>query len=301
MTSELETLLPLLTALSAKGSGRVSLADLAARAALSPAHFQRKFARVVGESPKEFTRRMQLEWAMVRLLTSDATVLDISIECGFESHAGFTRAFHAHFGHSPTRARRQMAGSELAERLRHARWLSHAGPCLRLFRASTRPRPREKERRMSYDITQQTTERTTVLYQTARVEHAEITSALGRMLPAVFEHATRNGIVLTGPPFARYVQWGPGMTTIEAGLAVAEGAAATGDIAVGTWQPGPAAVTVHTGPYDSLPEAHAAVETYLHEHGLQAGGPPREIYLTDPGEVPDAADWKTQIVWPIAQ
>ena len=129
---------------------------------------------------------------------------------------------------------------------------------------------------------------------------AEIAKALGEMLPAVFGYATAHAIAMAGPPFARYVQWGPGMVTIEAGLPVAEGAEGEGDIEVGVWEAGPAAVTMHTGPYDALHEAHAALETYLHEQGLQAGGAPREIYVTDPGEVPNPADWKTLVVWPIA-
>ena len=42
------------------------------------------------------------------------------------------------------------------------------------------------------------------------------------------------------------------------------------------------------------------VEQYLEEQGLEPSGALREIYLTDPGEVPDPADWKTQIIWPFA-
>ena len=34
---------------------------------------------------------------------------------------------------------------------------------------------------------------------------------------------------------------------------------------------------------------------------LNKAGPAREIYLTDPGEVPDPKDWKTQLVWPISE
>ena len=39
---------------------------------------------------------------------------------------------------------------------------------------------------------------------------------------------------------------------------------------------------------------------FLAEHGLRKSGAAREVYLTDPGEVPDPKQWKTQIVWPIA-
>ena len=56
---------------------------------------------------------------------------------------------------------------------------------------------------------------------------------------------------------------------------------------------------MHTGPYDGLGEAHAAVEQFLAEEKLQKAGAPREIYVTDPGEVPDPKDWKTQVIWPV--
>lgn len=41
------------------------------------------------------------------------------------------------------------------------------------------------------------------------------------------------------------------------------------------------------------------MEQFLAAHGLEKAGPPREIYVTDPGEVPDPAQWKTQLVWPV--
>jgi len=34
--------------------------------------------------------------------------------------------------------------------------------------------------------------------------------------------------------------------------------------------------------------------------GRSVGGPPWEIYLTDPGERPDPQTWETQIILPLA-
>lgn len=298
MATTLEELLPILAGLSRDREARVSLAELATQAGKSPSHFQRSFARVVGESPKQFGKRLQLECAAALLLTTTDTILDVALACGFDSHEGFTRAFADQFGRSPRAFRAQGLATDLAARLRHAEIITQVGPCLRLFR-TTLVTPSEA-RTMRYDITQQSIEETTVLFKRARVEHAKIAEALGQILPNVFVHATSTGIALVGPPFCRYVQWGPGMVTIEAGLPVAAGSVGTPEIEVAVWPASKAAVTVHTGPYDGLPDAHAALELYLHENGLIAGGPPREIYITDPGEVPDPAQWKTQIVWPLA-
>lgn len=40
-------------------------------------------------------------------------------------------------------------------------------------------------------------------------------------------------------------------------------------------------------------------QTWLVDSGASPGGAPWEVYLTDPGEVPDPADWKTQVLLPI--
>lgn len=58
-------------------------------------------------------------------------------------------------------------------------------------------------------------------------------------------------------------------------------------------------VAIHRGPYDGLPATFQAVEAWVREEGRSPGGPPMEIYLTDPGEHPDPATWETQVVLPV--
>jgi AraC-like DNA-binding protein len=59
----LEDLLPTLAKLAARRGERRSLAELAREAGTSESTFQRAFSRIVGESPKQYTRRLQLERA----------------------------------------------------------------------------------------------------------------------------------------------------------------------------------------------------------------------------------------------
>lgn len=42
--------------------------------------------------------------------------------------------------------------------------------------------------------------------------------------------------------------------------------------------------------------AYAEVEQWLKDNGKVASGPVREVYLSEPGAVPDPADWETHIV-----
>lgn len=80
----------------------LSLDVLSARASLSPAHFQRTFHALIGETPKKYVARLRLERAAFRLLIHDVTILEIGTDCGFQSHETFTRAFRRRFGMAPS-------------------------------------------------------------------------------------------------------------------------------------------------------------------------------------------------------
>lgn len=297
MAAELTQFLEILAEQAEDRGRRVSLAELAGRAGLSPSHFQRTFARLVGESPKTFVRRLQLEYAAAQLITTTGSILDVALESGFDSHEGFTRAFRAHFGSTP-RAFRAHGELDPGVRERHAALIQSVGPCLHLFRTSTNPDKAPKK--MNYDITRKSLEPLTLLCKEVSCTHAEIAESLGQCLPAAYGYAMGNSIPMLGPPITRYAKWGPGIVTMQGGVPVPAGTEAGDGLMVIELAATEAAVTVHTGSYDGLGDAHAALETFLHENGLESGGPPLEIYLTDPGEVPDPAEWKTMIQYPIA-
>ncbi len=76
--------------------------DLAGRLYLSRSHFDRVVGATAGESPGRFRRRVLLERAAFRLLTTRAGVLDVAVEAGYSSHEAFTRAFARAYGSSPS-------------------------------------------------------------------------------------------------------------------------------------------------------------------------------------------------------
>ena len=55
----------------------------------------------------------------------------------------------------------------------------------------------------------------------------------------------------------------------------------------------------HRGPYDRLPESYRLLEQVMSQSGLEPTDAPREIYVTDPQEVLDPAEYVTEIAWPI--
>ncbi|HET6714767.1 MAG TPA: AraC family transcriptional regulator [Actinomycetota bacterium] len=80
--------------------------ELAARLHLSRFHFDRMISAAAGEPPAALRRRVLLERAAYRLVTTDRTVLDVAVEAGYSSHEAFTRAFARAYGTSPTVWRR---------------------------------------------------------------------------------------------------------------------------------------------------------------------------------------------------
>jgi AraC-like DNA-binding protein len=76
-------------------------ADLAARLHLSRFHLDRVVSGVCGEPPARFRRRILLERAAYRLITTRWTILDVAVEAGYTSHEAFTRAFTRAYGTGP--------------------------------------------------------------------------------------------------------------------------------------------------------------------------------------------------------
>lgn len=92
--------------------------DVMARdACFSRRQFHRLTVQVIGETPGAHQRRLRLDRAACLLLTSRATILEIALETGWESHETFTRAFRARFRVTPS-AFRKDRGSALPQSLR---------------------------------------------------------------------------------------------------------------------------------------------------------------------------------------
>lgn len=90
-------------------SGEVETRDvgqLADRAAFSRFHFQRLFKVVMGETPGELRRRLQMERAAWRLRNTAVSVTEIAIDAEYASLEGFIRGFRKAYGLSPSRFRR---------------------------------------------------------------------------------------------------------------------------------------------------------------------------------------------------
>jgi len=292
---------PILAFAAAHLDEDVSLRVLAERAGLSPFHLHRVFRAGAGEPPKQYTLRLRLGRAAAMLLTDDQRVLDIALSCGFQSHEAFCRAFRRRFGMTPRsyRERGFTTNVDRSQARKHAEIVHTVGPCIGLFHIGENRRSPENE--MAYSIIKKELEPQPVLIVRRRVKRSEIAATIAEVLPHILIYAQQNGIALAGLPFTRYVEMGPGLVTMEPGMHVTStGAASQGDIIADTLPGGPAATSVHAGPYDKLTDAYAAIEQWMEAEGLIAAGAPWECYLNDPSDYPDPKDWKTEVFWPVA-
>lgn len=298
-------LLAILHRIQETGPREHRLSAIARETLLTPSHVQRVFARAFGESPDQLSRRLRMERAAALLIESDRSVAEVAEAAGFASHEGFTRAFRAHFGRSPRAFRAQRAAPP-GDEPRALRWTVAVGPCVRLYRrqvdfwdrppSSPSSTNRREEESMAYEVTREERPATPALVMTRRTPLPELSEALGAILPAVFEHATSRGIAIVGAPFARYTGWSASGVDLTAGLPVADPGTGEGEITPLVIPAGAYARTIHPGSYDALNLAHEAVEQWLASQGLAAGEATYEFYLTDPGQYPDEADWRTEVL-----
>lgn len=96
--------------------GDLSLDEIAGAARFSKFHFHRIFKAAVGETIAEFTRRLRLEMAANRLLSSrHEDITSIALACGFSSSQNFAKAFRQQYGTTPTHFRSSKRGNEVSK------------------------------------------------------------------------------------------------------------------------------------------------------------------------------------------
>jgi AraC family transcriptional regulator len=83
----------------------LGLDELASEACISKYHFARLFRRTVGVTPLGFLTNIRMETAKRLLRTTDLTVSEIAVACGYPAPVNFTAAFTARHGLSPSHFR----------------------------------------------------------------------------------------------------------------------------------------------------------------------------------------------------
>jgi len=133
----------------------------------------------------------------------------------------------------------------------------------------------------------------------ARVSLATIPQRMSEAYDAIMAQARAVGGQFAGPPFCLYPEPPGDDFGIAVCVPVLPGATAGGGVGLEEIPGGTVASTVHKGPYSAMDGTYRALEAWMAANGKQPGGPPREVYLSDPMVVPES-ELLTEIDWPIA-
>jgi AraC family transcriptional regulator len=296
MTACRRTLVQLTNFIARDDDSDASLASLARRTGWSKFDLQRRFAKFAGETPKRFAQRVRLERAAAELLATRTSLLGIALDTGFAGPEVFSRAFRRRFGRSP-REFRNAVRLDPEHMARHRSVIRSVSPCVGLYRVSLEE---ETARMFKPAIERRVLEiAQPILFIQRRVAPSELQPAMAECFGALYGHGQAAGLAVAGHPMARYAATGPGLWTVDFIMPLAVPAPISGEMQAGTLASGPVAFAVHEGPYDTLSATHAAIERWVEANGHEVSGAPWEWYVTDPGEWPDPADWRTEIFWPL--
>lgn len=86
-------------------TGDVSIKEVAASLDMTPALFTRLFRQATGTTPYRWVVQKRVDRAAIMLKSSDLSIGEIAVACGFSDHAHFTRVFSTYMGLPPRKWR----------------------------------------------------------------------------------------------------------------------------------------------------------------------------------------------------
>ena len=128
----------------------------------------------------------------------------------------------------------------------------------------------------------------------------EIPTFLGSSFEQLYARLALLGVTPAGPPFVIYHAFEPERIDAEVCVPYAGVLESDGSVTTRHLPATMAARMLHIGPYDTIGGAYAAVEAWTHEHGYEPSGPVRECYLNGPGDGVSPAEYRTEVLLPIA-
>lgn len=143
------------------------------------------------------------------------------------------------------------------------------------------------------------------MYSSASVTSGALSAKIEELLGQVSNFMQNNNITISGMPMTIYTSWEPGSNSgiISCGLPTPSRIVVPGESSVLCgYMPSQTVInTTLNGDYSNLQEAWDQTMAYIEENGYERldSSPPFELYTNDPGEVPNPADWTTEIYVPI--
>jgi effector-binding domain-containing protein len=142
------------------------------------------------------------------------------------------------------------------------------------------------------------------MYTTAVSTQSELGNKMAPMMGKVSGFMERNKIAMAGMPFTIYNEWDTtnGSVIFSTAIPTRDRIIVTeGDVLCGYMEPTAAVKTVLMGNYTNLAEAYTKAQAYVAENNLIIDPAKQmfEVYNTDPEQVPNPAEWRTEIYIPV--
>lgn len=118
----------------ARFAERLTVAEMAAAAMLSPAHFSREFRKAFGETPHQYLLTRRLQRASELLRHTEYSVADVCMRVGLESVGSFTSSFRRMFAMTPGEYRAAFPPAAHGVRIPACVLRLHGRPVNRSFR-----------------------------------------------------------------------------------------------------------------------------------------------------------------------
>ncbi|HEV7562541.1 MAG TPA: AraC family transcriptional regulator [Solirubrobacterales bacterium] len=119
----------------------LGVADMAAAAGLSRAHFSREFRHAFGVSPYAYLLTRRLERAAALLRNTDNSVAEVSLAVGLQGIGSFTTSFKRAFGKTPTEYRASFPPAASQARVPGCVVRAYSRPQHRTFREDSAAAP----------------------------------------------------------------------------------------------------------------------------------------------------------------
>tara|TARA_R100000935_G_scaffold9625_1_gene19530 strand:+ start:13722 stop:14780 length:1059 start_codon:yes stop_codon:yes gene_type:complete len=143
------------------------------------------------------------------------------------------------------------------------------------------------------------------MYNTTSANMSDIGAKMGAMMGQVMGYMDANNIPTAGQPFTLYnqIDEANGTVIFSACIPVRDRVITPegSTVVCGFMEPVSALKTTLKGNYENLTEAYAQAQAYMAKNAIQPHPTSKmfEVYVTDPGEVPNPANYITEIYMPV--
>ena len=134
-----------------------------------------------------------------------------------------------------------------------------------------------------------------------------LSNKMAEILPSVLQFMNTNNISVSGAPMTVYKEVDEQNNTVIISSGIPTNSRVItpidSEILCGFMESQQVLKVTLKGNYNNLPQAWRVAEEYIEDHNIEKtpNAEPFEVYITDPEEYPNPADWVTELYIPVQQ